>query len=193
MKKFLVAIQQDNNNEISDDEIDTLRRVIKCSMVTSVSETHEEQEDIERQYRYENRKLGERAASLLKSNYGSFKHWLPKKAREGVKISDVSYSKEFATRYGINISLEYYLKRINSNSVSVTISIYDKSSNLDNFHMCLTEKPLDCYDIKPGINIWGGYIYDSVLIVDIHNDESEALIAREWEKSYNSLKKHLSN
>ena len=193
MKKFLVAIQQDDNNEISDNEIATLRSVIKCSMVTSVSETQEEQEDIERQYRYENRKLAERAETVLKSKYGEFKRWLPKKAREGVKISDVSYSKVFATKYGIDISLEYYLKRINSNSVSVTISIYDKSSNLDNFHMYLTERPLDCYDIKPGINIWGGYIYDSVLIVDIHNDESDILIAKEWEKAYCSLKKHLCN
>ncbi len=193
MKKFLNTIQQDNNNEISEDEVETLRSVIKCSMVTSVSETPEDQEDIERQYRRENNYIAKNASLYLDMNYGKLKPWHPRKAREGVKISDVSYSKVFDTVYGTKISLEYYLTRISSTTIGVTIAVYDKSSNLDKFHMHLTNNPIDCYDIVPNINIWGGYVYENILLVDVNDTEGARLIAKEWEKAYCSLKKHLSN
>lgn len=194
MKKFIKAIQLDDNDEISEDEKNTLRSILKCSMVTSVTDTREEAEDEqENRYRRENRELAKAAYNKLESKYGELKLWLPRKARpeSGIKLSDVCYYKILDTKNGMKISLEYYVTRVDKQTISISILLRDKSSQKEEFLKLLGDAPLDCYEIKGEVLDWGGINYNDVLILQCGDSANADMIAKEWEKAYQALEKYI--
>ena len=95
LKRFVVffykAIQNDDDDKISESELANLQSVLKCSSVVSVSENEDNaNSDSDWSYRYANKDLAVKINTKL-SDIGTLKLWLPRKAREGVKISDVSW------------------------------------------------------------------------------------------------------
>ncbi|MBO5371278.1 MAG: hypothetical protein J6A75_01010 [Lachnospiraceae bacterium] len=194
MRKFMKAIQLDNDDAISDEERNTLHSILKCSVVTSVNDTHAQQEDaVEKQYRWENRQLAKHAYEILSKEYGEFSSWLPRKERpdEGIKLSDACYYKIFDAEAGFKFSLEYYLRRVDNQTISVSILLRDKSSLKEKFLEVLGDSPLDCYSSRGNVLSWGGIDYLDVLRLNYNDDRNADLIASEWKKAYLCIKKYL--
>lgn len=194
MKKFIMAIQLDEEEELSEVERNTLRSILKCSMVTSVNDTQEEQEDdMERHYRWENRQLGKTVCYLLNDEFGEFRSWLPRKSRpeSGIKLSDACYYQIFDAQAGFRFSLEYYISRLDSQTISVCMQLRDKSSQSEVFLETFGDYPLDCYSVKAKIRSWGGMDYPDVLQLNGNNLNNAEIIAAEWRKAYQSIKKYL--
>lgn len=193
MKKFIQAIQLDEEEEISEIERNTLRCILKCSMVTSVNNAQEEQEDdMERQYRWKNRQLGKKICDLLKNDFGEFRTWLPRKSRpeSGIKLSDACYYQIYDAQLGLRFSLEFYISRLDSETVSVCMQLRDKSSQRDVFFNTFGDSPLDCYSMKGRILEWGGIDYPDVLKLKYNDSNNTEIIAAEWRKAYQSAEKY---
>lgn len=88
---FVDALQVDDDVNLSDIELNNLRVILKCSLVTTVSVSGEkaDMDGREWDYRNRNKELVKEVAEKLKS-IGKFTPWMPRKAREGVKLSDIS-------------------------------------------------------------------------------------------------------
>lgn len=193
MKNFLKAIQLDNDTEISEEERMTLRSILKCSMVTSVSDAQEVQEDgVERQNRWENRQLAKTVCNLLESEFGEFRTWLPRKARpeEGIKLSDACCYQVLEAEAGLNFSLEFYISKVDSQILSVSILLRDKSSQKDKFNELFGDSPLECYP-KGKVLSWGGVDYSDILKLPCGGGNNAELIAAEWRRAYEAIKKYL--
>lgn len=88
---FINALQVDEDNALSKEELNNLKVILKCSVVTSVNATTEDPDSDSRNwdYRSKNKELVKETAEKLK-NIGNFTAWMPRKARPGVKFSDIS-------------------------------------------------------------------------------------------------------
>ena len=88
---FISALQVDEDNALSKEELNNLKVILKCSVVTSVNATTEDPDSDSRDwdYRSKNKELVKETAEKLK-NIGNFTAWMPRKARPGVKFSDIS-------------------------------------------------------------------------------------------------------
>lgn len=176
LKRFVVffykAIQNDDDDKISESELANLQSVLKCSSVVSVSENEDNaNSDSDWSYRYANKDLAVKINTKL-SDIGPLKLWLPRKAREGVKISDVSSYVMLSSKAGFDFSLEYYLSRSINGEINVTLMLYCKTSHKENLFLnTLGENPLNL-DILPEIASWGRIMYGDVITVS-DNDAVE--------------------
>lgn len=166
LKRFVLyfseSIQNDGDNKVSENELANLQGVLKCSAVVSVSEGDSEDNTADWDERYRNRKLVERINEHL-SDLGTFKIWLPRKAREGVKISDVSSYLLLFAKEGFDFLLEYYLSRENDGSMKVYLMLTCNTSRKESLFLnTLGENPLN-FDARPEIEKRGRIMYCHVI------------------------------
>ncbi|MCR5100482.1 MAG: KAP family NTPase [Butyrivibrio sp.] len=192
MPYFIDALQIDEDDNLSEIELENLKVILKCSVVTSVNANsgEENNESLEWEYRDRNKKLVKETAELLKS-IGTFSAWMPRKARDGVKISDISGYYKWNTDAGFDCILEYYLSRIDDFTIGVHIYISQENSNGQVFFDTLGDNPLKL-SIKPVKVEWGRYIYRNVLRFNDDDPNSTEQIASIVKNAYESLKSILN-
>lgn len=184
---FYKAIQNDDNNNISEIELANLQSVLKCSSVVSVGEKESTYSSADLDDRYKNKGIAEQINARL-SDLGKFKLWLPRKARDGVKISDLSSCLMFTAKESFNFSLEYYMTRINSEEIDIYIMIYNKTQKCGElFFKTMGENPLN-FDTLPEIESWGRISYPKVTFSDEEVVEKTAELYR---KAYKEIQKFL--
>ena len=185
---FIKSIQSDNDDRISESELLNLQSVLKCSTVVSVSEEDSESNTSDWDDRYKNRKIAEEINERL-SDLGNLKIWLPRKAREGVKISDVSAGMMFSAKQGFDFLFEYYLSRKSNGSIKVYLILYCKTSRKEAvFLNTMGENPLNL-EIEPEIQKWGRVMYEDV--INVTDDEIVDCVAELYRKSYKEIQKFI--
>lgn len=187
MPNFIEALQIDEDEALSEHELENLRVILKCSVVTSVTASADEtdNENLEWEYRDINKNLVKKTAELLKP-IGEFSAWMPRKAREGVKISDISGYHKWPTSAGFDCILEYYLSRIDDYTIGVHLYISQENSTGEVFFDTLGENPLKLA-IKPVKVDWGRYIYRNVLRLNDDDPNSTEQIASIVRNAYQTL------
>ncbi|MGN0609575.1 MAG: P-loop NTPase fold protein [Oscillospiraceae bacterium] len=185
---FYKAIQNDNNNTLSESEFANFQSVLKCSSVVSVGEKENTYTSDEMDDRYKNKDIAEQINAKL-SDIGTLKIWQPSKSHDDVKISDLSSSLMLSSKEGFDFSLVYYLSRTNNGEINVSFTLYCKSPQkrtlfLDTFG----NNPLNL-DILPETASWGRIMYSNVITVS-DNDAVEKT-AELYLKAYNEIQKFL--
>ena len=168
---FINALQVDDDSAISEEELNNFRVILKCSVVTSVNAMAEEStsDSKEWEYRNKNKELVKEVAVRL-TDIGQFRPWMPRKARAGVKFSDISGWYTWATAAGFVCTLDYYLTRISDFIIGVTIMItLREGKGLEQaFFETLGSNPLKL-GIPPLKEEWGRYVYANVLRVNAND------------------------
>lgn len=182
---FYSAIQCDSDNSISDEELNNLRSVLKCSSVVSVSSDDESVEsNTEWDDRYANRKLAEKINSTL-ADLGTLKIWLPRKAKDDVKISDVSAYMTLPTKEGFEVTYEYYIRRTGT---KLFVDLMLTSRKEPKLFSSFGDDPLEL-GVTPEKLDWGRYLYSRILTVT--DNDAVNKISELFRKAYDSLQKHL--
>lgn len=182
---FYSAIQCDSDNSISEEELNNLRSVLKCSSVVSVSSDDESIEsNTEWDDRYANRKLAEKINSTL-VDLGTLKIWLPRKAKDDVKISDVSAYMTLPTNEGFEVTYEYYIRRTGT---KLFVDLMLTSRKEPKLFSAFGDDPLEL-GVTPEKLDWGRYLYSHILTLT-DNDAAEK-IAELFRRAYDSLQKYL--
>ena len=185
---FYKSIQNDDDDKISESELANLQSVLKCSSVVTVGENESEDNTSDWDYRYKNKKLAECINEKL-SDLGKLKMWLPRKAREGVKISDVSANLYFTAKENFDFTLEYYLSRAANGSINLYLMLYNKTSRKEALFLnTFGENPLDL-EIKPEIESWGRIMYCDVITVS--DDSAVEKIVEVYRKAYMKIQTFL--
>ncbi len=112
MKKFVDAIQIDDDVNISDEEIDNLRNILHFSTITSVSNNNsqEDKSDDDWHYRYVNKDIVSKLNDRLRSELGlEFRIWQPRKNNSFRRISETSSLLPMCEK-NVNFELDFYLK-----------------------------------------------------------------------------------
>ena len=112
MKKFIDAIQIDDDENISDEEIDNLRNILHFSTITSVSNNNsqEDKSDDDWHYRYVNKDIVSKLNDRLRSELGlNFRIWQPRKNNSFRRISETSSLLPMCEK-NVNFELDFYLK-----------------------------------------------------------------------------------
>ncbi len=193
LKRFVLhfskSIQNDSDIRVSDSELANLKSVIKCSSVVSVSEDNSDESSSEWDDRYKNRKIVERINEQL-TDLGKLKIWLPRKAREGVKISDVSAYLMFSAKENFDFSLEYYLTRALNGSINVYLMLYCKTSKKEALFLnTMGKNPLNL-EKDPEIENWGRIMYCDV--INVTDDEVVDMTTELYRKAYAEVQKFVS-
>ena len=186
---FINALQVDNNSELSEEELNHFRIILKCSIVTSVNAVAEESESNSKEWDYRNKNKGlvkETAEKL--EEIGSFNAWMPRKARNGVKFSDISGWYTWTTPANFDCTLEYYLSRISDYiiGVSVGVSLSQGKGQEQRFFDALGKNPLNL-GVLPRIEDWGKYGYSNVLRLNANDPSASDQIATIIKNAYSSI------
>lgn len=192
LKRFVLyfsnSIQNDNDDKISETELSNLQSVLKCSSVVSMGEENSEDNTSDWDDRYKNKKLVHQINEQL-SDLGKWKIWLPRKAREDVKISDVSAYLLFSAKENFDFILEYYLSKVENGSIKVYLMLTCNTSRMEGvFLNTMGENPLNL-EIKPEIKNWGRITYCDV-ILGTDNEVVERVVTL-YRKAYAEIQRFL--
>lgn len=191
---LISAMQVDDDNSLSQEELDNFKAILKCSVVTSVNAVSEEESDSrEWDYRSKNKDIVKAVARRL-SDIGKFAAWMPRKERDGVKFSDISGWYTWPSGAGFNCCLEYYLSRLGNDviGVSLYVSLSNGKGLEDIFFNMLGEDPLQL-NMIPQKQGWGRYLYNNVLRVDANEADIIEQIEAITRKAYASLGDTINN
>ena len=185
---FVKALQVDEYEELSTEELHNFSTILKCSVVTSVNATTEEPdtESTEWAYREENKAIVKETAARLK-DIGEFSIWMPRKAHDDVRISDISGYYKWPTNLGFECKIEYYVRRTNDYQIDVSIFVDCGTKGSErNFFEILGENPLRL-GIKPRIEDWGRYRYTNVILLNADDPTASERIAAVVKNGYKTL------
>ena len=185
---FISALQVDDDMSLSEDELQNLKVILKCSVVTSVNAgTEEESSGQVWEYREINKNLVKKTAGLL-TDIGEFSAWMPRKAREGVNLYDISGYYTWMTDLGFKTCLEYYLSRIDDYRICchIYITLSDGKGQESIFFQTLGDNPLKLGK-KPIKEDWGRYKYLNVLSLNNDDEHSASQIAGVVKNAYAEL------
>ena len=186
---FMEALQVDEDESLSEMELENLRIILKCSVVTSVKAGEDEGDDTstEWDYREINKRIVKETAARLE-DLGKFYVWMPRKVTSTVKKSDISGYLEWPTKSGFSCRLEYYLSRINDYTTGVHLYItepsYSKGAGKQ-FISALGDNPLRL-SILP-ITDENSYKYYNVLRLNNNDDNTPDQIADVVRRAYEAL------
>lgn len=170
---FIKALQVDEDNDLSEEELNNFRVILRCSVVTSVNaETGEEDTDNNSKdwdTRYKNKELAKLVADKL-MDIGPFNIWMPRKVRAGVKFSDVSGWHTINMKHGFDCNIDYYLSRINDVTLGVTImiSLANSKGQEERFFEIFGDNPLKL-SILPTKASWGRYKYNNIIRINAND------------------------
>jgi hypothetical protein len=165
---FVEALQVDDVAELSAEELNNFRVIMKCSLVTSVSSNAEESgNDRDWNIRAENRALVKAVAAKLDTmGVGKFNVWAPRKERADIRISDVSAWCVYPGK-GFTYSMEYYLSSVGAGAVSVKLLItVEEKDKAGVFHQAFGKNPLGRSVLPKMREDNGRYIYEDMLTVN---------------------------
>lgn len=186
---FINALQVDDDSAISEEELNNFRIILKCSIVTSVNAMADEpaSDGKDWEYRNKNKDLVKEVAARL-TDIGQFRPWMPRKARAGVKFSDISGWHTWATAAGFDCTLEYYLTRISDFIIGVNIHVtLSQGKGLEQaFFEIFGSNPLKL-GISPLKEDWGRYVYANVLRVNANDASAADQIAMVTRNAYASI------
>ena len=129
MKCFVEAIQMDNDCQISEEEIETLKRILKYSSVNSVgTDTEYISDEMDRRHKRENKQLQHEINGLISNIIDNAESrelytWSSRSNRGSQKYADVSTYLYYKTIYGFRMTFEYYLCRENEDTVVVHLRV----------------------------------------------------------------------
>ena len=182
---FYSAIQIDDDSRISEEELNNLQSVLKCSSVVSVSGDDESVENnTEWDDRYANRKLAERINASL-TDLGQLKMWLPRKAKDDVKISDVSSYMQLTAKAGFEFTYEYYLTRT---AGKIAVNLLLTARREQRLFTVFGDDPLEV-GVLPEKLDWGRMLYTHV--INVSDSEAVDKVAELYRKGYTALQKYL--
>ena len=191
---FIDALQIDNDKALSEEELNNFRIILKCSVVTSVNARTEEPESDSKEwpYRNKNKELVKDTASKLEE-IGKFTPWMPRKARPGVRFSDISGWYTWTTEAGFDCTIEYYLSRVSEFIIGVTINItLSQGKGLEQaFFEILGSNPLKL-SASLRKSDWGRYSYSNVLRVNANDSTASDQIAAITKNSYEAINETIS-
>jgi hypothetical protein len=183
MPNFVEALQIDDNAELSQEEIENMTKILKCSLVTSLgTEAEDTSTDLEYEYRNANKEYAKEVMNNLKGAQGidlsGLKLWLPRKAHDdkGIRFSDVSIFYNFdAPAVGCPLTFECYFHRKNDQLIDVRyyISCYQKDF-VNRFHELFGNNPLKLHGVPQWLD-WGRYCYMSAHEI---NDNDHAMLSQ---------------
>jgi hypothetical protein len=186
---FINALQVDDEKELSEEELTNFKVILKCSVVTSVNATTEDPNSDSKDwdYRNKNKDLVKETAEKLKK-IGNFTAWMPRKARPGVKFSDISGWYTWTTKAGFDCSLEYYLSRISEFIIGVNIhvTLSNGKGSEQIFFEVLGNNPLKL-SMAPQKEEWGRYVYSNVLRLNANDSSAADQIASITNNAYASI------
>ncbi len=193
IKKFLPhffdALQIDDDDKISSEEIKVFTLILKCSVVTSINNVSDNLDSNGKEWNYRNRnkELVKETAKLL-TDIGKFALWMPRKEREGMNYSDVSGWYSWDTELGFELSFEYYLTRISEYiiGVNVFITLRNGKGMESGFFRSLGDNPLRLA-IIPQREEWGRYRYNNLLRLNANDQGGPDQIASLVMNSYAAL------
>ena len=186
---FISALQVDEDNALSEEELNNFKVILKCSVVTSVNATTEDPDSESRDwdYRNKNKDLVKETADKL-AKIGKFTPWMPRKARPGVKFSDISGWYTWSTDAGFDCTLEYYLSRASEFiiGVSIHVTLSQGKGQEQAFFEVLGSNPIKL-GIAPQKEDWGRYTYANVLRVNASDSSASDQIASITSNAYASI------
>ncbi len=186
---FIQALQADDNNCLSEKELDIFRAILRCSIVTSVNAKTEESDSGSKDwdYRNKNKDIVKITAEKLK-DIGKFTPWMPRKARAGIKFSDISGWYTWTTEAGFDCTLEYYLSRISEYIIGVSfiLTLSQGKGQEEMFFEILGSNPLNL-DNSPHKEDWGKYAYTNVLRINASDSSASDQIAAVTRNAYISV------
>ena len=186
---FISALQVDEDNALSEEELNNFKVILKCSVVTSVNATTEDPDSESRDwdYRNKNKDLVKETADKL-AKIGKFTPWMPRKARPGVKFSDISGWYTWSTDAGFDCTLEYYLSRASEFiiGVSIHVTLSQGKGQEQAFFEVLGSNPIKL-GIAPQKEDWGRYTYANVLRVNASDSSASDQIASITSHAYASI------
>lgn len=183
---FIKSFHVDENTGLTEEEVQNLNSVLKCSVVTSVSAGDEETSELVWEYRNRNKQLAKETAGLLQ-DIGQFLIWMPRKAREDIKLYDVSGYYTWVVDAGFQCTLEYYLSRIDGCRICVHLYITLASKgNEEKFFQLLGDNPLNL-EKNPIKENRGRYKYLEVLSLNDEDEFSAKQIAGVVKNAYASI------
>ena len=186
---LLESLQTDDSMGLSVDELNNFKIILKCSTVTSVSAKGEEQDSTakEWEYRDKNKYLVKETAAKL-SDIGKFSAWMPRKAHDGIKFSDISGWHVWTTAAGFNCTLDYYLTRTSDYIIRVDLRItLNQGKGLESlFFETLGDNPLKLV-ATPQKAEWGRYTYSNLLRVNANDSNAADQIASIVRTAYASI------
>ena len=194
MKCFAEAIQIDGNKEISDEEVETLKKILRCSSVTSVgADTEDNSDEVDRRHKRENKQLQREVNELLSDIVNNADPqelftWSSRSNRGTKKYADVSTYVYYRTKYGFRMTFEYYLCRENENTIVLHLRVNNTDQDmLGRFFEEMPENPL-AYSKNP-IRTSYQYKYDDVFHVESTDKDAASKIASVIKEAYNNLTK----
>ncbi len=189
MPFFISVLKSDDEHDLSKAELRNFNEILKCSIVTSVNAKSEELDSNSKEweYRNKNKDLVKATADKLK-DIGKFTPWMPRKARPGVKFSDISAWFTWSTAAGFECTLEYYLSRVTEYIIGVSIGItLSQGKGLEQtFFDTLGDNPLKL-GIPPQKYDWGRYVYANVLRINASDSNAVDQIASITKNAYESV------
>lgn len=111
MKKFIDAVQIDDDINISDEELDNLKDILHFSTITSVNDNNsqEDKTDNDWHYRYVNKDIVSKLNNRLSRELGlNFKIWQPRKNNGIRRISETSSLLPMHEK-NVNFEFDFYL------------------------------------------------------------------------------------
>ena len=201
IESFAKALDIDGNNELSDDELNNLKMVLKSSLITSVSSDVPENE-ILRIYRQKHRTIRDAVNQLLEEKGVTFRSWNARSSSDdGRKAYNVAGYYDFVQKENGNViaRLEYSITRDEKDAVIVNLTLLTWNSEYkDNFLSVFGEDPLqrnenpifeDARYDYPAIYIFNENAYES-FISDIAEEVYRAysVVKDKLEQSNSSIK-----
>jgi hypothetical protein len=119
---------------------------------------------------------------------------MPRKARDGVKFSDISGWYTWTTEVGFNCTIEYYLSRISEFIIGVSINItLNNGRGFENlFFETLGNNPIKS-NVLPRKEEWGKYVYTNLLRINANDSSAADQIAALVENAYVSVNEEIKS
>lgn len=189
MPHFIDALQVDAGDALSEEEISYFRTILRCSVVTSVNASSEDSDANGQEwgYRNKNKDIVKETAEKL-ADIGTFKPWMPRKERDGVKFSDISGWCTWNTGLGFDCTIEYYLSRISEFTIGVSVFVtLSNGKGMEYlFFDAMGINPLKL-SVNPAREDWGRYRYNNLLRLNANDNSATDQIASIVRNSYASV------
>lgn len=172
MKKFNDVLQLDDDEEISEEEIENLKEILSFSTVTSVNSTENSQttNELDWEYRYKNKDIAKIVNAKIKEATGfDFTVWQPRKNKSYRKISDIWGVVQLQSKNGVSFDFDYSLKTdYTSRITTLRLSLYYRKPSTENdFYSLFKTSPVS----YPCTKIEAGYSYENLF--EFSDDKTE--------------------
>lgn len=200
MRYFIESLQIDDDMNLSEEEMVNLSQILKCSLVTSVSDqTEDSNTDKEYEWRYANKECAREVQKYLSDlpigENAVSKIWMPRKANieKNVRFSDVSWYYSWRQKPATNINFTCSFSRENENVININflLNCWNKKE-VSWFYERLGDNPLELSEIPEWFGV-GRYEYLRVHQINENDHRVLKLIADQIRMLIGLIQKNLSD